>query len=95
MLELSQIFKDRPIDPLDNVVYWTEYVLRQKDTNLMKPLGMNLSWYQRRLLDVYLVIFVSMITILVIMLSIIYLIVKVIRMFLRKSNDKFRKNKND
>ncbi|CAL8110970.1 unnamed protein product [Orchesella dallaii] len=57
MVELSNMFKDRPIDPLDNAFYWTEYVLRY-DTSLLKPLGINQTWYQRRLLDVYLFLFV-------------------------------------
>ncbi|CAL8110972.1 unnamed protein product [Orchesella dallaii] len=52
MVELSNMFKDHPIDPLENVLYWVEYVLRY-DTSLLKPLGINQTWYQRRLLDVY------------------------------------------
>lgn len=56
MAELSRIFRDRPVDPLDNSLFWTEYVLRHNESllTLMKPLAMNLLWYQRRLLDVYL-----------------------------------------
>ncbi len=54
MRELSILFRDRPLDPLENAVYWTEYVLRHNDTTHLKPLGMNRNWYQRRLLDVYL-----------------------------------------
>ncbi|CAL8110971.1 unnamed protein product [Orchesella dallaii] len=52
MVELSNMFKDHPIDPLENALYWVEYVLRY-DTSLLKPLGINQTWYQRRLLDVY------------------------------------------
>ncbi|CAL8100645.1 unnamed protein product [Orchesella dallaii] len=52
MKQVSEMFRDRPIDPLDNAVYWTEYVLKY-DTSLLKPLGMNQTWYERRLLDVY------------------------------------------
>ncbi|ODN00662.1 UDP-glucuronosyltransferase 1-2 [Orchesella cincta] len=39
MGELSRMFKDRPVDPLKNLVYWTEYALRH-DTSLLKPLAM-------------------------------------------------------
>ncbi|ODN00652.1 UDP-glucuronosyltransferase [Orchesella cincta] len=63
MGELSRMFKDRPVDPLKNLVYWTEYALRH-DTSLLKPLAMEQTWYQRRLLDVYgflLVVFLTMI----------------------------------
>lgn len=64
MNELSEAFKDRPVDPLENVVYWTEYVLR-RDTSLLRPLGIHQTWWQRRLLDVYALLFfiVSIITI--------------------------------
>ncbi|ODM99599.1 UDP-glucuronosyltransferase 1-3 [Orchesella cincta] len=58
MVELSSMFKDRPIDPLENAFYWTEYVLRH-DTSLLKPLGIHQTWYQRRLLDVYLFLLVA------------------------------------
>lgn len=51
-MTLSQMFRDRPMDPVDNAVYWVEYVLRH-DTSLMKPLSMKQTWWQRRLLDVY------------------------------------------
>lgn len=49
----SKRFLDRPQSPVDTAVWWTEYVLRQEDTSFMKPLGVNLSWYQIRLLDVW------------------------------------------
>lgn len=58
MKELSTMYRDRPIDPLDNAVYWVEYVLRF-DTSLMRSLGGNIAWYQRRLLDVYFVILLA------------------------------------
>ncbi|ODM90416.1 UDP-glucuronosyltransferase 1-8 [Orchesella cincta] len=50
--ELSEMYKDRSVDPLENAVYWTNYVLKY-DTSLLKPLGMTQTWYERRLLDVY------------------------------------------
>lgn len=50
--ELSAMFRDRPIDPLEKAVYYVEYVLKH-NTELLKPLGMNNTWWKRRLLDVY------------------------------------------
>lgn len=45
---------DRPIKrPVDLAVYWTEYVLRQDDTSFMRPMSVNQTWYQRRMLDVW------------------------------------------
>lgn len=46
------MFKDRPVDPLENAVYWTEYALRH-DTQLLMPMGVHQSWWQRRLIDVW------------------------------------------
>ncbi|XP_021955895.1 2-hydroxyacylsphingosine 1-beta-galactosyltransferase [Folsomia candida] len=51
----SKIFRDRPASPLETVVYWTEFVLRNDDISSIKPMNNGLTWYQRRLLDVYLV----------------------------------------
>ncbi|EDV43990.2 uncharacterized protein Dana_GF18760 [Drosophila ananassae] len=34
--EMSSIFKDRPISPLDSAVWWTEYALRHRDARLMR-----------------------------------------------------------
>lgn len=66
MRELSSLFRDRPLDPLENALYWTEYVLRHNDTTHLKPLGMNRNWYQRRLLDVYLFCVISLLVIILI-----------------------------
>ena len=45
------------MSPLDTAVYWTEYVFRHGDCAHMKPLAVHQSWWQRRLLDVWLFIF--------------------------------------
>ncbi|XP_017145528.1 2-hydroxyacylsphingosine 1-beta-galactosyltransferase-like [Drosophila miranda] len=34
--ELSQCFKDRPMNPLETAVWWTEYALRHKDVSHMR-----------------------------------------------------------
>lgn len=44
--------KDRPIKPLDNAVYWVEYVIRHQGAPHLRYPGMDLTWYQRHLLDV-------------------------------------------
>ncbi len=33
---ISEIFKDRPVEPMDNAVYWIEYILRYKGKMLFK-----------------------------------------------------------
>lgn len=69
------MYRDRPIDPVDNVLYWTEYVLRY-DTSLMRPLGINYTWWQRRLLDVYAVITLGLIAIFSTLSILIYYMIK-------------------
>jgi len=35
------------------VVHWTEFILKHDDVSTLKPMNNDLTWYQRRLLDVY------------------------------------------
>jgi glucuronosyltransferase len=53
-LRLSNLFKDQPMKPVDTAVYWTEYILRHDDLSHLKPVGREQTWFQRRLLDVWL-----------------------------------------
>jgi glucuronosyltransferase len=57
MEEASTLFTDRPQKPLDTAEWWTEFILRHGQVNELKPLGIRQSWFQRRLLDVWLVVF--------------------------------------
>ncbi|XP_047118860.1 UDP-glucosyltransferase 2-like [Schistocerca piceifrons] len=50
--ELSWQFRDRPRTPLEEAVYWTEYVIRHRGALHMRPASLRLSWYQYLLLDV-------------------------------------------
>ncbi|XP_049767214.1 UDP-glycosyltransferase UGT5-like [Schistocerca cancellata] len=50
--QLSRLFHDRPRTPLQEVVYWTEYVVRHKGAPHMRSAALELCWYQRLLLDV-------------------------------------------
>ncbi|XP_049943020.1 UDP-glycosyltransferase UGT5-like isoform X2 [Schistocerca serialis cubense] len=49
---LSRIFNDRPIHPLDEAVYWTEYVIRHRGAPHLRSAALDLSWFQYLLLDV-------------------------------------------
>lgn len=53
-------FRDRPIPPLDEGVYWIEYLLRHGPDSL-KTAATNLTWYQYLLLDVILAIIISIV----------------------------------
>lgn len=45
--------------PLERAVYWTEYVLRHNGTRHLQLSSRHLTWYQRNLIDVYLVLILS------------------------------------
>ncbi|XP_049943024.1 UDP-glycosyltransferase UGT5-like isoform X3 [Schistocerca serialis cubense] len=49
---LSRIFHDRPVKPLDQAVYWTEYVIRHQGAPHLRSAALDLAWYQYLLLDV-------------------------------------------
>uniref|UniRef100_A0A1B6DGT0 UDP-glucuronosyltransferase n=1 Tax=Clastoptera arizonana TaxID=38151 RepID=A0A1B6DGT0_9HEMI len=50
--ELSRIFRDRPLSPLDTAVYWTEYVMKHKGAHHLRSAAVGMPWYQYFLLDV-------------------------------------------
>ncbi|KAJ8980273.1 hypothetical protein NQ317_005131, partial [Molorchus minor] len=48
----SKIFHDRPLKPMENAVYWVEYVIRNGGAPHLKVAGVDLPWYKYHLLDV-------------------------------------------
>lgn len=46
------MLKDRPVKPLDLAVYWIEYVARNGRCEHFRSAALDLSWYQRSMLDV-------------------------------------------
>ncbi|XP_065221763.1 UDP-glucosyltransferase 2-like [Planococcus citri] len=50
--KLSDIFKDRPMSPLNETLYWTEYVLKHKGAPHLRPQSADMPLYQYVLLDV-------------------------------------------
>ena len=50
----SELFRDQPINPLENAVFWTEYVIRHKGAPHLSNPARKLFWFQRELFDVYL-----------------------------------------
>ncbi|KAB5577424.1 hypothetical protein PHYPO_G00209780 [Pangasianodon hypophthalmus] len=50
--ELSSIHKDRPIEPLDLAVFWTEFVMRHGGAEYLRPAAHHLNWVQYHSLDV-------------------------------------------
>ncbi|XP_062862257.1 UDP-glucuronosyltransferase-like [Trichomycterus rosablanca] len=52
MTKLSAIHNDRPIEPLDLAVFWTEFVLRHGGAEHLRPAAHELNWIQYHSLDV-------------------------------------------
>ncbi|XP_041848041.1 UDP-glucuronosyltransferase 1A1-like [Melanotaenia boesemani] len=50
--KLSSLHKDRPIEPLNLSVYWTEFVMRHKGAKHLKAAVHGLNWFQYFCLDV-------------------------------------------
>jgi glucuronosyltransferase len=51
--KFENIFSDRPMNPRETVVYWTEHVIRQEGADHLKAVGRNLSFIEFHLIDVY------------------------------------------
>ena len=49
---ISRIYQDQPRTPLQQAVYWTEYVIRHKGASHLRSAVLDLAWYQYFLLDV-------------------------------------------
>ncbi|KAM4609076.1 UDP-glucuronosyltransferase-like [Polymixia lowei] len=53
MSELSSLHLDRPTEPLDLAVFWTEFVMRHKGAEHLRPAAHDLNWIQYYSLDVF------------------------------------------
>ncbi|KAI4887101.1 hypothetical protein NFI96_025747 [Prochilodus magdalenae] len=51
-MRLSRIHHDRPVKPLDEAVFWMEYVMRNKGAGHLRVAAHNLTWYEYHCLDV-------------------------------------------
>lgn len=48
----SELYHDRPMKPMDALIYWTEYVIKHKGAPHLRVAGVDLYWYQYMLIDV-------------------------------------------
>ncbi|XP_038155835.1 UDP-glucuronosyltransferase 2A2-like [Cyprinodon tularosa] len=64
MRRLSKIHHDRPINPLDEAVFWIEYTVRNKGAKQLRAQAHELTWFQYHSLDV-LTFFLSVVLLLV------------------------------
>lgn len=50
--EVSRLLNDNPLQPMDEAMYWIEYVIRNNGATHLKSAAANLPWYKYLLLDV-------------------------------------------
>jgi glucuronosyltransferase len=81
---ISRIFKDRPMDPKQTVVYWTEHVIRQHGADYLKSEGRHMSYIEFHLIDVYATLFAGA-------FGFIYGIFKLFTLICKKSQTKKQK----
>lgn len=65
--EFSNLFKDNPIDPLANAVYWMEYIIRHKGATHLKSAAVNQSYFSYMLFDVYFSFVIGLVIVIVCM----------------------------
>ncbi|XP_067262295.1 UDP-glucuronosyltransferase 2A1-like isoform X7 [Chanodichthys erythropterus] len=77
IMRLSRIHHDQPMKPLDQAVFWIEFVMRNKGAKHLRVQAHDLSWYQYHCLDVvaFLLSVVALIT---------FLFIKTCSFFFRK-----------
>ncbi|CAL8143999.1 unnamed protein product [Orchesella dallaii] len=63
MKKISKQFYDRPLTPLQTGLWWTNFVLRQENTDFIRPASVNQSWWIKRQIDVWIFIVVLLISI--------------------------------
>lgn len=51
--EASALFRDNPVHPMDESMFWIEYVIRNKGANHLTSAAVNLPWYSNLCWDVY------------------------------------------
>lgn len=73
---ISAALHDQPMSPLDEAIYWTEWVLRHPDINLSSP-SANLSIFVRHSLDVITIFFIVIMLMLLLWVKIIKFLIRI------------------
>lgn len=58
---ISILFHDRPMTPMQSVVYWVEYVVRHKGAPHLRVAGVGMPWYKYFMVDVVVVLIFGLI----------------------------------
>lgn len=83
---VSKQFRGRPIPPLNESIYWIEYIIEHKGADHIQSSAKNMSWFSFMLLDI-------MLFFVVIAGVLIYLISAVLSKFRKPAAPKSKKNK--
>lgn len=75
---LSEVFKDRPLNPKQTIVYWTEHVVRHGGADYLRATGRELGYIEFHLIDVYA-------TLLAGFFGVLYVSYKILRLIFKKS----------
>lgn len=70
MTEISRIYSDNLVHPMDEAMFWCEYVIRHSGAHFMKSHAIQMSYFSYLLLDVLCVnlIVVAMVVVLLVLL---------------------------
>lgn len=82
----SRLLRDRPLHPLDEAIYWVEYVARHKGAPHLRVAGVDLAWHSYFLLDVF--GFILLIVLVLIIIS-----RKILKLLLRSNKSQKFKDK--
>lgn len=85
--EVSKLMNDNPLKPMDEAMYWIEYVIRNKGATHLKSIAVDLPWYKYLLLDVLGAFLISLWLIWKILL------ILMSKLFKKKENVIMKKNK--
>lgn len=50
--EIARLFNDNLVHPMEEAIFWIEYVMRSKGAKHLKSYAVNMSWFSYLLLDV-------------------------------------------
>ncbi|XP_035998925.1 UDP-glucuronosyltransferase 2C1 [Fundulus heteroclitus] len=86
MQRLSRLHKDQPVAPMDQAVFWVEYVMRHKGAPHLRTQAYKMPWYSYYCLDVL----VFLMTSVSVLLFSVFAIFKCL--FCKEKNRKFKQN---